>query len=108
MKTNIEVSIEAGFFKAKKGTLIGIEEAASYPPNKVVVLMTEAQVEEFAALNRAANRSHAKFSLHKGDTIILSASVVPGNERAVERMKDGLARQGVRIISYRTAGEDYV
>ena len=62
--------------------------------------MTGAQGEEFAALNRAANKSHAKFALHKGDTIILSASIVPGNERQVERMKDGLARQGVRIISY--------
>lgn len=108
MKTNIEVAIEAGFLKLKKGEIIPIEEASSYPPNKVVVLMTGAQGEEFAALNRAANKSHAKFSLHKGDTIILSASVVPGNERAVERMKDGLARQGVRIISYRTAGEDFV
>ncbi|OGI73955.1 hypothetical protein A3D42_02765 [Candidatus Nomurabacteria bacterium RIFCSPHIGHO2_02_FULL_41_18] len=108
MKTNIEVAIEAGFFKPKKGAIIPIEEVASYPPNKVVVLMTGAQGEEFAALNRAANRSHAKFSLQKGDTIILSASIVPGNERAVERMKDGLARQGVRIISYRTAGEDFV
>jgi ribonuclease J len=108
MKTNIEVAIEAGYFTPKKGTLIPIEEAGDYPPNKVVVLMTGAQGEEFAALNRAANKSHTKFSLHKGDTIILSASVVPGNERAVERMKDGLARQGVHTISYRTPGEDFV
>lgn len=70
--------------------------------------MTGAQGEEFAALNRAANKSNAKFSLRKGDTIILSASIVPGNELAVVKMRDGLARQGVRIISYRTAGEDFV
>ncbi len=108
MKTNIEVAIEANYFIPKKGTIIPIEEADKYPPNKVVILMTGAQGEEFAALNRAANKSHAKFSLHKGDTIVLSASIVPGNERAVEKMKDGLARQGVRIISYRTPGEDYV
>ncbi len=108
MKTNIDVAIEANYFVPKKGTLIPIEEADNYPPNKVVILMTGAQGEEFAALNRAANKSHAKFSLHKGDTIVLSASIVPGNERAVEKMKDGLARQGVRIISYRTPGEDYV
>ncbi len=108
MKTNIEVAIEANYFVPKKGTIIPIEEADKYPPNKVVILMTGAQGEEFAALNRAANKSHAKFSLHKGDTIVLSASIVPGNERAVEKMKDGLARQGVRIISYRTPGEDYV
>ncbi len=108
MKLNIEVAIEAGYFTPKKGTIIPIEDAGNYPPNKVIVLMTGAQGEEFAALNRAANKSHAKFSLQKGDTIILSASVVPGNERAVERMRDGLARQGVRVISYRTAGEDFV
>ena len=108
MKTNIEVAIEAGYLTPKKDTLISIDEAGNYPPNKVVVLMTGAQGEEFAALNRAANKSHAKFALQKGDTIVLSASVVPGNERAVQRMKDGLARQGVKVISYRTAGEDYV
>jgi ribonuclease J len=108
MKTNIDVAIEAGFFSPKKGTIIPLEEADNYPPNKVVVLMTGAQGEEFASLNRAANKSHTKFSLHKGDTIILSASIVPGNERAVEKMKDGLSRQGVKVISYRTAGEDFV
>ncbi|MEI6280825.1 MAG: ribonuclease J [bacterium] len=108
MKTNIEVSIEAGLFTPKKGTIIPIEEADNYPPNKVVILMTGAQGEEFASLNRAANKSHTKFKLHKGDTIILSASIIPGNELKVQKMKDGLTRQGVRIISYRTAGEDFV
>ncbi len=108
MKTNIEVAIEAGFFAPKKGTIIPLEEANNYPPNKIVVLMTGAQGEEFAALNRAANKSNTKFSLHKGDTIILSASIVPGNELAVVKMRDGLSRQGVRVISYRTAGEDFV
>ncbi|MFA5095076.1 MAG: ribonuclease J [Candidatus Paceibacterota bacterium] len=108
MKTNIEVAIEAGYFKPKKGTIIPIEEVNSYPPNKIVILMTGSQGEEFAALSRASNKSHTKFSLNKGDTIILSASIVPGNERAVQRIKDNLSRQGVRIISYRTAGEDFV
>ena len=108
MKTNIDVAIEAGFFAPKKDTIIPLEEADNYPPNKVVVLMTGAQGEEFASLNRAANKSHTKFKLHKGDTIILSASIVPGNELQVQKMKDGLSRQGVKVISYRTAGEDFV
>jgi ribonuclease J len=108
MKTNIEVAIEAGLFSPKKDTIIPIEEVDNYPPNKVIILMTGAQGEEFASLNRAANKTHTKFALHKGDTIILSASIVPGNERAVEKMKDLLTRQGVRIISYRTSGEDFV
>ncbi|MES3031729.1 MAG: ribonuclease J [Patescibacteria group bacterium] len=108
MKTNIDVAIEAGLFTPKKDTIIPIEEADNYPPNKVVVLMTGAQGEEFASLSRVANKTHTKFKLHKGDTIILSASIVPGNERAVDKMKDGLTRQGARIISYRTSGEDFV
>ncbi|MFA6397700.1 MAG: ribonuclease J [Candidatus Paceibacterota bacterium] len=108
MKTNIEVAIEAGFLSPKKDTIISINEVDNYPPNRIVVLMTGAQGEEFAALNRAANKSNTKFSLHKGDTIILSASIVPGNEMAVVKMRDGLSRQGVRVISYRTAGEDFV
>ena len=108
MKTNIEVAMEAGYFKPKKGTIIPIENVNDYPPNKIVILMTGSQGEEFAALSRASNKSHTKFSLNKGDTIILSASIVPGNERAVQRIKDNLSRQGVKIISYRTAGEDFV
>jgi ribonuclease J len=108
MKTNIDVAIEAKLFSPKKGTIIPIEEADNYPPNKVVILMTGAQGEEFASLNRAANKTHTKFKLQKGDTIILSASIIPGNELKVQKMKDGLTRQGVRIISYRTAGEDFV
>ncbi|MFA6353748.1 MAG: ribonuclease J [Candidatus Paceibacterota bacterium] len=108
MKTNMDVAIEAGFFAPKKGTIIPLEEASNYPPNKMVILMTGAQGEEFASLNRAANKSHKKFSLQKGDTIILSSSIVPGNELQVQKMKDGLSRQGVKVISYRTTGEDFV
>jgi len=108
MKTNIDVAIEANFFKPKKGTIIPIEEANNYPPNRMVILMTGAQGEEFAALSRAANKSHKKFAIKKGDTIILSASIVPGNERAVQKIKDNLSRQGVKIISFRTPGEDFV
>ncbi|MCX6751598.1 MAG: ribonuclease J [Candidatus Nomurabacteria bacterium] len=108
MKTNIDVAIEANFFKPKKGTIVPIEEVNNYPPNKMVILMTGAQGEEFAALSRAANKSHKKFAIKKGDTIILSASIVPGNERAVQKIKDNLSRQGVKIISFRTPGEDFV
>ncbi|MCE9585295.1 ribonuclease J [Candidatus Nomurabacteria bacterium] len=108
MKTNIDVAIEAEYFKPKKGTIIPLEEVDNYPPNKIVILMTGAQGEEFASLNRAANKTHTKFKLQKGDTIILSASIIPGNELQVQKMKDGLTRQGVRIITYRTGGEDFV
>lgn len=108
MKTNMEVAIEAGLLKPKKDTIIAIEDVDNYPPDRIILLMTGAQGEEFAALNRAAQKTHKKFTLKKGDTIILSASIVPGNEIQVAKMKDGLARQGVNIVTFRTSGEDYV
>lgn len=107
LKTNMEVCEQAGIFKPKKGTMIPLEDVEKYPPNKIVILMTGAQGEEFAALNRAANKTHKKFTIRKGDTIILSASIVPGNEMSVQHLKDNLARHGVRIISYRTS-EEYI
>lgn len=105
LKTNMEVCEIAGIFKPKKGTLIQIEEVDNYPPNKVIILMTGAQGEEFAALGRAANKTHKKFMIKPGDTVILSASIVPGNEIAVQHLKDNLSRRGVKIISYRTSEE---
>jgi ribonuclease J len=105
MKSNIEICEQAGLFKPKKGTIIPIEDVDKYPPNKVIIMMTGAQGEEFASLGRVANKTHKKFTIKPGDTIILSASIVPGNEMAVERMKDNLARADVKIISYRTSEE---
>lgn len=107
LKTNMEVCEQSGLFQPKKGTIINLEDIDKYAPNKVIVLMTGAQGEEFAALNRAANKTHKKFTIKPGDTIILSASIVPGNEIAVQHLKDNLTRQGVRIISYRTS-EEYI
>jgi ribonuclease J len=103
LKTNMEICEAAGIFKPKKGTIIPVEDADKYPPNKVLIMMTGAQGEEFAALSRAANKTHKKFVIRAGDTIILSASIVPGNEIAVQHLKDNLTRHGVRIISYRTS-----
>ena len=103
LKTNMEICEQAGIFKPKKGTIIPVEDADKYPPNKVLIMMTGAQGEEFAALSRAANKTHKKFAIRSGDTIILSSSIVPGNEIAVQHLKDNLTRHGVRIISYRTS-----
>ncbi|MBP6855200.1 MAG: ribonuclease J [Candidatus Pacebacteria bacterium] len=103
MKTNMEVSIQAGLLNPKKGTIISIEEVENYPPDRIIILSTGGQGEEFSALMRASNKTHKNFRLGKGDTIVLSASIVPGNELAVQKLKDNLARQGVRIIHYRTS-----
>ena len=103
MKTNIEVAQLAGLFKIKKETIIPVQEVDQYPPEKIVVLATGAQGEEFAALMRMATKQHKYFQFRKGDTVLLSSSIIPGNERTVQRLKDNIARQGAKIVHYRTS-----
>jgi ribonuclease J len=103
MKANIEIADMAGIFKPKRGTVIPSHEAENYPPDKIVVLATGAQGEDFAALMRMANKQHKSLSIKEGDTVLLSSSIIPGNEKSVEKLKDNLARQGARIVHYRTS-----
>lgn len=108
MKSNIEIILQAGLLKVQKDTIISSDDIDKYPPDRILVLITGAQGEEFGGLNRLAQKTNKKLVLKKGDRVILSASVIPGNERAVQKMKDGLSRQGIKIISYRTPGEEVV
>ncbi len=103
MKTNIELAEKAGLFKYKKGTVIGIEEMENYPPNKIVMLVTGAQGDPFAVLMRTAMKKHKYLKIRDNDTILFSSSVVPGNERAVQKLKDLLSRQGAKIVHYETS-----
>lgn len=103
MKTNIEVAKMANMMKVKPETLITLEEMQRYPENKLVVLATGAQGEEFAALGRIANKTHKFIRLTPRDTLLMSSSIVPGNERAVQNLKDKLSRQGAHLIHYKTS-----
>jgi ribonuclease J len=103
MKTNVEVAKLANMLKVKPETLIPIEDLTRYPDNKVIVMATGAQGEEFAALGRIANKTHKYVRLTPRDTILMSSSVVPGNERAVQNLKDKLSRQGAHLIHYKTS-----
>ncbi len=103
MKTNIDIAIEAGLIAPQKNTIIPAEEIENYPPNKIIILATGAQGEEFAALMRMTNKSHKNIQIKKGDTVVLSSSIIPGNERTVQKLKDNLARTGAKILHYRTS-----
>jgi ribonuclease J len=98
MKNNVEVIKFLNI--ADTSHIIPIEEMENYPPNKVLILSTGAQGEEFAALMRMANDSHKFIKLNKSDTIILSSSVIPGNEIAIANLKDNLYRHDAHIITY--------
>ncbi|MEK7464021.1 MAG: ribonuclease J [Patescibacteria group bacterium] len=103
MKGNIEICRNLGLLKPKKDTLITVEQIESYPPDKIVILATGAQGDEFAAMMRMSNKTHKYIKISKRDTILLSSSIVPGNERAVQKLKDNLSRQGAHIIHYKIA-----
>lgn len=103
MKTNIEICRNLGLLKPKKDTLITVEEIDNHPPERIIVLATGAQGDEFAAMMRMSNKTHKYIKITPRDTILLSSSIVPGNERAVQKLKDNLSRQGANIIHYRIA-----
>ncbi len=103
MKTNIEVATLAGMLTVKKDTIVPSTDAGHYPDNKILILATGAQGEEFAAMMRIATKTHKTLRFKKGDTVLLSSSIIPGNEVTVQKLKDNIARQGARIIHYRTS-----
>ena len=103
IKTNLEIAEKMGMLTIDKGTLIPAQDIDKYAPDKIVILSTGAQGEEFAALMRIATRQHKFITLTERDTIVLSSSVIPGNELNVQKLKDNLYRQGVTLIHYRSS-----
>ncbi|USN53518.1 MAG: ribonuclease J [Candidatus Nomurabacteria bacterium] len=97
MRTNIEIAKQLGYLKSKKNTFVKDKEAAKLPDSRRVILSTGAQGEERAVLMRMANGEHKYLKIQKGDLVVFSSSVVPGNERAVQRLKDGLFREGADV-----------
>lgn len=103
IKTNIEIAKEAGILKTEESTFISGEDIDKYPADRIVILATGAQGEEFAALMRIALKKHKYITLNDRDTIVLSSSVIPGNEVSVQKLKDNLYRHDVHIIHYRVS-----
>lgn len=103
IKTNIEIAKLAERLNVRSDTFIPAEQMSDYPAERVVILATGAQGEEFAALMRIATKKHRHITLNERDTIVLSSSVIPGNEMSVQKLKDNLYRHGTRIIHYRAS-----
>jgi len=101
MKTNVEISKVLGYLRAKKETFINSKEIENYPDSKLTILCTGAQGEAEAVLMRIATKEHPFLKIKRGDTVIFSSSVIPGNERTVQIMKDEILRQGARVFHYK-------
>ena len=97
----IQVARETGYLEGVRG-LRGVDAYGYLPPNKVVALCTGSQGEPRAALSRIAEDQHPDVTLSRGDTVIFSARTIPGNEKAVGRIINGLIDQGITVITDRT------
>lgn len=100
LKSNVEIAKEFNHIRIKKETQIPVTEIDRYPRSKVTLIGTGAQGEDRAVLMRIASGEHRYVQLQKKDSIIFSSSVVPGNERTVQRLKDLLYRLGARVYDY--------
>ncbi len=98
MKSNVEIGRKFGFIKTNKDTLIDISKIDDYPKNRVVVICTGSQGEDRAVLRRIANGDHRYIKIEPNDTIVFSSSVIPGNERTIQTLKDRLYRLGANVI----------
>lgn len=98
MKVNVEIARKLGYIKFNKGALDDIRNIDKYSDKEVVVLCTGAQGEENAVLSRIVNGNHRHMRLQKKDTVIFSSSIIPGNERTIQMLKDNMYRQCDNVI----------
>ena len=97
MVNNVQMAIDLGYIKIPKGMLIRAEDINKFPPERVVIICTGSQGEPTSALTRIANQDHRLVRIQKHDTVILSATPVPGNEKMVNRTINNLFRQGAEV-----------
>jgi len=98
MTETYKVASELGYIKAPDGIMGRLEELRGLPHNKIVLATTGAQGEPTSALVRIANGDHRQLHIMRGDTVVISASAIPGNESLVSRTIDSLFKQGAQVI----------
>jgi ribonuclease J len=103
MRKNTNIGRSLGHIKLPEGILIGPRELSDFPDEKLVVISTGSQGEPLSALRRMAHRDHPQVELHSGDTVVFSATPIPGNERAVNETIDRLYHIGCDVITTRDA-----
>ena len=103
MANNVKMARNMGYLHVPDDTMISMNEARKLPHDEVVIIATGAQGEPTSALVRIANGEHQDVEIERGDTVIISASPIPGNETLVSRTIDNLLRQGARVLYSRVA-----
>ena len=107
MENIVQVAIELGYLSMKEETMVTIDQINKYPNNKVVIITTGSQGEPMSALARMAASEHRKITIVEGDTVIISATPIPGNEKFVSRVVNQLFQKGAEVI-YESLAEVHV
>ena len=103
MIANVQMATEMGYLDARPGTILPVRDSGELPLNRVVLMTTGSQGEPTSALVRIAKEESRDVELIEGDTVIISATPIPGNERAVSQTIDNLLRQGAHVLYDRIA-----
>jgi ribonuclease J len=98
MEQNTTIARELGYLDARDGTLVGKDQLQRLPKEKLVVMTTGSQGEPMSGLTRMSNRDHRNITIEPGDTVIVSASPIPGNEEAVAKTIDNLFKEGAMVL----------
>ena len=104
MENMLKVAQELGYLRVKAGTLVDLNAIKSLPKNKVVIVSTGSQGENMSALYRMAFSTHKQVEVTSGDRIIISASAIPGNEKAISRIINELYRKGADVVYEKSEG----
>lgn len=104
MINNVRISVELGYMHIEDNTLIEMEDINKYPHNEIVIVTTGSQGEPMSALTRMATADHRWIGIEPGDTVIISATPIPGNEKLVSKTVDLLFKQGAEVIYERDMG----
>ncbi|MEE1326912.1 MAG: ribonuclease J, partial [Oscillospiraceae bacterium] len=104
MENMLKVAQELGYLKVKPGTIVDLASIKSLPKNKIVIVSTGSQGENMSALYRMAFNTHKQVDIVAGDRIIISASAIPGNEKAVSRIINELYRKGADVVYEKSEG----
>ena len=104
MENMLKVAQELGYLKVKAGTIVDLAATKSLPKNKVVIVSTGSQGENMSALYRMAFNTHKQVDITAGDRIIISASAIPGNEKAVSKIINELYRKGADVVYEKSEG----
>jgi ribonuclease J len=103
MRKNVNIGRSLGHIDVPEGALVQAREIDDWPDHKIVIISTGSQGEPLSALRRMAHRDHPQVELHQGDTVVFSATPIPGNERAVNETVDRLYHIGCDVITTRDA-----